>query len=362
MQSLANMIQALQAEYEFFVITSAYDVNATKPYDAIQLNQWNYILIGNCKTKVWYSDKKINYKLFGEVISETKAEHVFLNCMYSYRYFLFPLWNRKKLFGKNAKFIISPRGILQPGSLAVKSTKKKWYLTFLKWSGIINMCEWHAAGKDEAAAIQQHFGNHVSVQLLSNIPKLPYTSFQATHKNNGILRLAHLSLITPVKNIKTLMLVLANCRKKIVLDIYGPVKDETYWSECQQAIIDLPNNITVYYKGDVEPNLVQQTLEGYDGLISLTTGENFGHALFESLSVGRPIITSYFTPWNELQTKQAGWNVDISNASSISILLDELAQKDAAEWQAYCEGAHRLAVDYFAQQNFVESYRKLFHS
>ncbi len=359
-QSLVNMIVALHEFYDFHVITSAYDLAANRPYDNIHLNQWNKVLIRNSETQVWYSDTKVNYKLYSQVIKNTKADFVFLNCMYSYRYFLFPLFNRTKLFAEETKFIISPRGILQPGSLAVKNTKKKLYLTFLKWTGLLRKCSWHAAGNDEALAIQRHFGNKLSIQCISNIPKPVFTRIQDTNKEKNILRLVHLSLIAPVKNIKTLINVLSNCNQKISLDIFGPVKDEAYWQECQQAMLALPAHISVFYKGDVQPLQVQQTLEGYDGLISLTTGENFGHALFESLSVGRPIITSHFTPWNELEKRNAGWNVDISNKGSIANLLDELSAKTNEEWQLYCKEAHQLAVNYFEEQNFREEYKKLF--
>ena len=58
---------------------------------------------------------------------------------------------------------------------------------------------------------------------------------------------------------------------------------------------------------------MQEVIAQYHALILFTKGENFGHAIYESLSVGRPVITSYFTPWNDLQEKNAGVNVDISD-------------------------------------------------
>ncbi len=359
-QSLANLIIALQDEYQFFVITSAYDLGAVVPYATIQTNQWNSLLIGDNKIQTWYADSKINYTAYAEIIKSIETDFVFFNCMYSYRFFLYPLLNKKKLFKGHTKFIISPRGILRPGSLAVKSGKKKVYLFLLKQIMLLRNCSWHATGMEEVKAIQKYFGRKVSIYNLSNIPKVPLITIQRTNKKEKVLKLVHLSLIAPVKNIKTLIQVLVECKQCILLDIYGPVKDENYWQDCKQALLLLPANITVVYKGDLQPNNVQQTLQEYDSLISLTAGENFGHALFESLSVGRPIITSYFTPWNNLEEKHAGWNVDINNKDSISNLLEELAAKTNEEWQLYCNAAHELAVGYFEEQNFKESYQKLF--
>lgn len=360
MQSLANMIVLLNEEYDFFVITSAYDLGASTPYPTIKTNQWNLITIGNHKTQVWYANQEIDYTIYNKVIKNVKADFVFFNCMYSYRFFLYPLLHKKWIFLNYTKFIISPRGILQSGSLAVKSVKKKIYLQLLKKTKLSRNCTWIASGKEERVAIKKHFGNEVFITIISNIPKIPFANIAEVTKQQSVLRLVHLSLISPVKNIKDLILILTQCTQTIFLDIYGPVKDEDYWQACIKEIVQMPSNVFVMYHGDLLPDKVQETLQQYDALILLTRGENFGHVLFESLSVGRPIITSYFTPWNNLEEKSAGWNVDLNHKKSIANLLDNLATKSTEEWQLYCKGAHDLAVNYFEEQNFKESYRKLF--
>ena len=359
-QSLANLIMALQQDYEFIVMTSAYDLGAAKPYPTIQTNQWNDLAIGNTIIKIWYADKVIDYAAFSKTIRSVLADFVFFNCIYSYRFFLYPLLHKNKLFSRNTKFINSPRGILQPGSFAVKGGKKKLYLYLLKKSGLLRNCFWHATGIEESMAIKKKIGNKASIKIISNIPKVPLKVLQIAKKQESILRLVHLSLITPVKNIKILILVLSNCKETISLDIYGPIKDESYWQGCKDAMLLLPPNVSVVFKGDLQPTEVQKTLQQYDSLILLTAGENFGHALFESLSVGRPIITSYFTPWNNLESQNAGWNVDIQRPETITTLLDLLAKIDNQIWQRYCGGAHQLAVNFFHQQDFVKSYQYLF--
>ena len=360
-QSLANMITLLQHEFDFFVITSAYDVNENKPYDDIVLNDWNDLNINEVMVKVWYAEKKCSNKKIGLAIQTVHADFIFMNCMYSIPFFLYPILFLKKIFPVHQpKVVISPRGILQSGSLAVKSFKKKIYLFLLQLSGVLKRFEWHASSSDEAAAIYQHFGKHCKVNVLSNVPKHPIAFVQPSNKKENELHLVHLSLIAPVKNILTLLYSLKETIAKIHIDIYGPVKDESYWQACLKEMQELPSNIQINYKGDVEPNKVQDTLQQYDASILLTKGENFGHALFESLSVGRPIITSFFTPWNNLQEQYAGWNVDISNKKLIADLLDDLATKSNEEWKLYCDGAHALAVKYFEEADFLNGYRRMF--
>ena len=360
-QSLANMISLLHDDFEFFVITSAYDVNARQPYANIVINGWNDLRIKDTVVKVWYKEKGHNYKKITAAIKSVNADFIYMNCMYSIPLFVYPIFFIKKIFSRDqSNIIISPRGILQPGSLAVKPLKKKIYLALLRLSGILKKCRWHATSKDEAESIYRYFRKNSSIEILSNIPKQPVKIIPPPTKEKNYLKLVHLSLIAPVKNILGSINALAICKARIELDIYGPIKDTDYWQECIKAMQNIPANLQINYKGDVQPDNVQTTLQQYDAMILLTKGENFGHALFESLSVGRPIITSHFTPWNALAEKKAGWNVDINDQKSIVDLLDSLAGKTNEEWMQYCKEAHQLAANYFEEQHFKESYRKLF--
>ncbi len=116
----------------------------------------------------------------------------------------------------------------------------------------------------------------------------------------------------------------------------------------------------INYKGDIIPEQVQQVFSDYDAFIFLTKGENFGHAIYESLSAGRPVITSYFTPWNELEEKKAGWNVDISDSRAIDKTLQKIQDMSKVDHQLFCEGAYKLAKGYYETNDFKKEYTELF--
>jgi hypothetical protein len=87
----------------------------------------------------------------------------------------------------------------------------------------------------------------------------------------------------------------------------------------------------------------------------------FGHALYESLSVGRPIITSQFTPWQNLQQQQAGININIQQpVQNIATQIDSMAALQNALYQLFCKGALQLANNYYYQQNFQQQYQQVF--
>lgn len=360
-QSLVNMITALQDRYEFKVVTTAYDLNETVPYNNVKVNQWNEVrlIAGSDAVSVWYAAPgKIPVSSMKQILTQARPDIIFINGLFT-QWFAQPLWLYKLKRVKNVRIVVSPRGMLQPGALQVKPFKKKVYLGLFKLAGMFRNIHWHATSADEKTDIRRIIGEKATVAVAANIPRRPVPAIMYPEKTPGELRLVYLSIITEKKNLLLLLQLLQQQTQQISLSIYGPVKEEAYWQLCEQAIRQLPANITVNYGGNIEPDRVQQTLQQYHAFISLTKGENFGHALYESLSVGRPVITSYFTPWNELQQKQAGFNVDIHDSHSVSAALGEMLAMDKEKLGKQCEGAYQLAKDYYFGQNFKEEYTRL---
>ena len=247
--------------------------------------------------------------------------------------------------------------MLQKGALADKSFKKKIYLKLLKFSWLVKKAKWHATSQEEKEDILKHFVLNNGIVIAMNIPKKPVSQISFIEKVPGKLRLIYLSLITEKKNLHYL-LQLIKATENVSLDIYGPVKDKAYWKECLELINQMAGKVT--YHNDVIPNEVQDTFAKYHASVLLTKGENFGHALYESLSTGRPIVTSNFTPWNDLEENKAGWNLDISNFSTCITQLNNIIELDQTEFREFCVGAYSLANEYYIKSNNLDNYRELF--
>jgi len=338
-------------------------MHETEPYYNIQLNHWNTVQLAPniSPIEVWYSaTPKISIGTFKKIIQQSNASTVYINGLFT-QWFTQPLVLKKSIQLKGVEIIICPRGMLQAGALSVKPLKKKLFLSAFKKALLFKGVRWHATNEEEAADIQKNIHRNAKCIVAYNIPKPPVIQVKPSTKQVGNLSLVYLSLITQKKNLLLLMEVLKNCSANIQLAIYGPIKDKAYWQQCELLIQQMPSNITIEYKGDVQPFEVQVTIAQYDAFVLLTKGENFGHALFEALSCGRPIITSHFTPWNNLQEKQAGWNVDIQQPSAIVTLMNQLAEQDSTQWNNYCNNAYAVAGDYYAQLNLLQSYSALFN-
>lgn len=357
-QSLTNLTIALIPDYEIFVITGSRDLNSTKSYSSIIVNRWNDVYLpGNQKAiKVFYADKKtLNKSTYNNLIEQIKPSIVYLNGIFSYVFFLLPLLCLKR--NNTVKVVVCPRGMLKKGALSSKAFKKKIYINYLKLSGLLKMVSWHATTPEERADVKQHFPRNDGVLVAANIPRRPLANFSFISKQPGELKLVYLSLINPHKNLLLLLKILRELESKVSLDVYGPVVDELYWAGCVDFLKQMP--ATVQYKGAVEPAMVQEVLSNYHALILLTKGENFGHAIYESLSVGRPVITTHFTPWQQLHEQHAGVNVSLEQEDCTK-KINAFIQMDQEEYNMYCSGAHAVAANYYKNLNAANSYKELF--
>jgi glycosyltransferase involved in cell wall biosynthesis len=122
-------------------------------------------------------------------------------------------------------------------------------------------------------------------------------------------------------------------------DLYGPIKEEEYWDVCKEQIKKLPPNIKVQYHKEIEPQKVKEALQTAHVFILPSKSENFGHAIYEALSAGRPVITSHNTPWNDLQESKAGMNISTDYSLEISEAIHTFAQMDFDELQQWSKAA-----------------------
>jgi glycosyltransferase involved in cell wall biosynthesis len=359
-QSLTNLAVALTPNFDIYVITGACDLNSETPYDNINVNSWNTVQLNEnaVPITVFYASKKtLNKQKVGSLIREVSPSVVYLNGIFSYRYFMLPLL-ALKAFKSDIKVVVCPRGMLKKGALSGKAFKKKIYISYLRFSRLPNRVHWHATSAAELVDITSHFPINQGVSVADNIPKKPVAQFLPIFKVAGELRLVYLSLINEHKKLLLLLQAINEIDDKISLDIYGPVVDFAYWQKCEELIKQMTGK--VQYKGVVEPAKVQRLIENYHAFILFTKGENFGHALFESLSVGRPVITSHFTPWQSLYEKHAGANVDLNSTDDCIDKMTVFLKMTQEEYNIFCSGAHVLAKNYYNNLETGQRYKQLF--
>jgi glycosyltransferase involved in cell wall biosynthesis len=293
-------------------------------------------------------------------IQWNEIESVYFNGIFSPFFFLIPLVY-VRLFHRNVRVIIAPRGMLQSGALEIRSTKKMAYLRLLQKLKLFNQVRWHATDQQEAVDID-HFQKNADIVVAQNVPKQPWQeTLEIPIGNPNPLRLVFLSLITEKKNLHLVLEALKNIEPPVIFDIYGPVKDSQYWNHCLQLISDLPLNVKCEYHGAVKSERSQEIFSQYHALVLPSKGENFGHAIYECLSVGRPVIIGKNTPWKYVENDKAGWLVEL-DSQDVKEAVIKLGKLNQIEFESVSNNALKMAQNYFDQSDFESDYERLFNS
>lgn len=348
-QSLASLIAIDSNDIQYRIICSNRDLN--DEVLGVKTDQWTEF---NPWTKVWYSSKNIFERAF-----QDDNAILFVNGVYSWHY------NLKPLLLSNAKRkIVSVRGMLHPCALSQKPLKKKIYLKILRWLGLPRMVEFHATSDEEKTFIVQVFGKTARVHVAANLPRI-FSKQTVAKKKGRELKLVSVALISPMKNHQLVLQALAKLGREnedilVTYQIYGPVKDAGYWQKCLFQIESMPKNVRVMFHGDIIPPKVEEALRSGDVFILPSKSENFGHAIYEALSAGKPVITSHNTPWNSLKEKKAGLNVTPENLKELSEAIEFLAAMNSDEFEEWSRGAKSYSEQAINIEEIKEQYRRMF--
>lgn len=360
-RSLDNLIGLLSKDYKIFIFTSAYDLRVVQPLQDVVHNQW---ISYSKNVEVYYAaDRWSLFLTIKREITRISPDISYINGIFSPGFVLLPLFSFK-LLRKSTMLVVAPRGMLQEGALQGKWFKKAVYLWLFKALGLHKGVRWHATDSQEFNDIQSQFGlrsNVVLAILALDTPSIKIPTVKMLPKSKGTtIKLIYLSLIAQKKNLLFLLQVLQQVSHiKIQLDVYGPVKDVEYWLLCQQEAKKLPNNVIFSYCGLADPDQVIETIQKYHFFILPTHGENFGHAIYEALLAGRPVMISDKTPWKDMEAKKGGWIFSLQG-SEIKQVIENAANMDEETYFEYCKGAQIVAQQYLADNDFHQQYIKLF--
>ncbi len=252
--------------------------------------------------------------------------------------------------------------MVQTGALGLKKRKKKIYLFFLRKLPIIKSVMWHATSEQEKDDLIKVFGSHITEKIIiaQNISVPVSSESQPPVKTKNKANFTSVSLIVEMKNhIQFLKLLLISKPEwEINYNIYGPIKDQDYWERCLEIIKLLPNNIKVNYHGFLNPIELEKAYQENHFFVLPTKGENFGHAILEALTFGRPILLSDKTPWNDLDKKGSGWI--FKNENEFYDIIEKCLEMENDEYNIMSKSALKHADQFLQSSNNIQAYSKLF--
>ena len=339
-QSLKNICDALQNNFNISVLTWDRDYLDEYSYKEVNPGRWNE----SQGYKVFYAkDKLINKSLIEKKIEEINPDLIYLSSFFD----KISINSIKVARKKSIPVVLAPRGEFNTGALRLKKLKKIIFLKISKFIGLYENITYHATNDFEKKDIERTMGI-VPIFISENLVKKPYDSIVSNYYGEEI-RFIYISRVTPKKNILFFLEFLntLDIDKKIVFNIYGPVDDRPYWLKCLKAISNISNPlIKVNYLGPISPNKFEEIYKEAHFSILPTLGENFGHSIYESLAHGVPVVISDQTPWKNLEHKKSGFDLKLTSPEFKKI-FNKLNNMDSKEYLNYCDGALHLANEYY---------------
>ncbi len=353
-RTLINLTDMLGDEYEFRLVVLDRDHGDAQPYPNIKIGEWNKV----GKAKVWYyrADEMDN-----EFIQKfAKEVDLIYTCGFydSYGYKTLALNRRNKLFGKPV--VVASMGSFSKGALSQKSLKKKVFITLCKLFGYFKNITWSVSSSYEEQDVKRVIGKRAKCVIAEDLPRSINQIERGDYSNKDTLRLIFLSRITPHKNLSYAIDVLSKINTDVVFDIYGPIQEEWYYNECLEKLKGLPPNITWSYCGEVPTENVPNTFSKYDAFILPTKSENYGHVVFEALSVGCVPIISDQTPWDSLEEYGAGFTISLDKIDGFVDALGKITSLSNKDKLEFGNRGIKLAKLKVEQAKADTGYRKIF--
>lgn len=356
--SNANMVEHLRTYVDFFIITRDTDYCEEIPYESVKSNHWVFYKEG---VSIFYFSKEfLTIKNLKKVAFDAQCDHWYINGIYSMYFSILPLFLSRLNNGIQAT--VSARGMLSPHALAVKPLKKNILLGVFRAMGFYSSVGFHATNANEAIEIARQVGKNKGILIAPNLSK-PVVSEKVKMENkvSGVLKLISLARISPEKNTLGALELLACCLKNTIqIDFYGQTYDLEYKKECEALVRSLPENIRVIFHGSISPVLIPSVLQKAHFLFLPTRGENFGHAILESLLAGCPVIISDQTPWRDLQENGIGWDIPLDQPDQFIKAIETAAAMDQDSYIRMSQTAFEYAEAFTGNPEVLEANRKLF--
>lgn len=356
-QSCVNFAFALKNDFAIHVLTTDTDHGETKAYEGIPSGEWTNNL--HPDIKVFYLKKAgLRPARLHEQMQAIAADYIYLNHLFSPLFVIYPLW--LKYTGKlKGQIVLCPRGALYDSALSVKPWKKTPFLKLFRWMGVHKRIIFHATNEREKAAILHYFPGS-RILIADNLPNSNQPEFLSCPKQADTIKCVFIARIVPIKNLLFFLRILKDARSNIEFSIIGPIEDNEYWQACQQEIGQLHDNIKVNYLGSKKNSELIPILQQHHLFILPTTGENFGHSIFEAFLAGRPVLISDQTPWLGLPAKKAGWDLPLTDPASFGRVIDEMAQWDQDQFDEWAQSAWQYAHHFIENPELQRQYLKLF--
>lgn len=186
-------------------------------------------------------------------------------------------------------------------------------------------------------------------------------SSQRSIKIKGSLSLCFVGRVAKEKNLLFALSILQDLElENIQFNIIGEIYDQAYWNKCEDLIDSLSKKMQIKMLGSLSPDDLQNELDRADVLFLPTRGENYGHAIYESLASGLPVLISDQTPWVNLKKAKAGIDLALMNREHFIEAIELFWNMGSSEFIEWSKGAQKYAQKKVDFDKIKSEYIRLF--
>lgn len=270
-----------------------------------------------------------------------KAEHpdiVHINGIWTPQNWLF----QKEAQRQGIKVVLSPHGMLEPYILNRHPLKKKLALALYQNAAIAKADYLHATAASEKENIRK-LGYHQSISVIPNGIDLSEIQEKKDY-NSNVKTLLFLSRVHPKKGIELLIKAVSQLpQNNFKVQIVGE-GEEDYINSLKVLTEQEGVANAIEFKGGVYGSKKWELYKNADLFVLPTYSENFGIVIAEALATGIPVITTKGTPWQELETRNCGWWIDLT-VDNLRQSISAALNKTPSELKAMGENGKALVYE-----------------
>lgn len=266
---------------------------------------------------------------------------------------------------KNKPYLITPHGMLYPLALR-RSYWKKWPLIQCCFRKDIQDASCiHVTCHQEMEYVRQ-FGYQGPIAIIANPVVIPdFANILLEKKRQAFLgcslpkKLGFLGRLHPRKKIENLLYGASVCKVEVPYELIIMGKgDNEYECFLHEEVKRLKLN-NVKFLGFVNGYKKYEQLAQLSCLFVPSDFENFGMIVTEALSVGTPVMASWGTPWEELNTSSCGWWIS-RTPENIASVMKKVLDMPVHELLEMGERGQRLIREKYIADNVAQQMNQLY--
>lgn len=296
-------------------------------------------------------------KEFNSFLEIEKPDLVHINGIWNPQNYLF----QKVAQRRGIKVILSPHGMLEPYIINRNYLKKKIALLLYQNKALKNVDYFHTTAKLELENIEKLEYKQRKAIIPNGIKMDEFSAF-IPDKIQNPRKILFLSRIHPKKGIEFLIeawsQIATHIKDNWIVEIIGN-GDPNYIKSLNEKINILKLNHQVLIKSPVFGKAKTDLFRESTLFVLPTHSENFGIVVAEALASFTPVITTTGTPWEELNTHNCGWWIDLS-VEHLKATLQEAMQKSPDELKLMGLHGRTLVEDHYDVKVVAQNMKKLY--